>query len=1035
MRTLLKDLFREIKISKNRFFSILAITMLGVCFFVGLRVIGVDMEYTANKYFVDNNLNDINLVSSYGFNDKDIKTVENDKNTKESMPSYSSDLLLKKGKLKFVAKSYSINKQSTLLKYNIIKGRKVENKNECIISDVYLTRNNLNIGDKLNVIDYDGVKLREKNLTIVGTASWAYYITDSDYGSSTLGNGDVHTFLILDEKAYDSKVYSNIFLTLKNVEGLNCFSEEYTKKIDKYKSTIIKDTKGRREKRLLEEKQSAKTEIAKARKKIKQEEAQGKNKLLEAKAKLDRSKEKLELNKRKISDNEKTFASEVRKSKAQIKDSKVKLSTGYDRLKKGQDDLKKGYDSYNKEKQRFDSYVSSLNNEEKEKNKQYIEDTYKNLSSIKLKLDATKSSLDNTKKTLDLNKSTLEKNSLLLNNKIKETNEKFDNANKKISKASEQLKAGYLLYEKNQKQFYEEIDKAKDKINKNEKRINSLKEIKWYALDRNNNDSFFSYEQNSAKITSVAKVFPLIFFLVAALVCLTTMTRMVEENRTQLGILKSLGFSKSAVSIKFILYAFLASFLGSLIGMIIGFTFIPKMIYNAYRILYKTPPLITIIQWKYVFMSMFIGVFSTVISAYIACRSSLREVCASLMRPKVIESGRKSIFERIPVLWNKFSFKWKITIRNLVRYKKRLIMSVVGIGACCGLLIAALGLRYSISSIVDLQYNNVWNYNMETSISPDLTSSKRIDAINTIKNNQYVVDSKSFVRDNYKVNKSSKEYTFYLLCPLEKSSVNNYINLTDYNNEHKKYSLQAKGVLISSRLSEILSVKKNDYITIKDMDDKEYKVKINGIVNNYVYHYVFISKEYYKELTGENASPNYILSRLNNNTEKGYDKISEDILENKNITSVGFNKRIADNFANELDSLDFVIVVIIICAGLLAFVVMFNLDNINVSERTREIATIKVLGFYPKEVNFYILRENIILNIIGIIVGCISGKYFHGYLMNTVAVDFVQFYNSIKLSSYIYGILLTIAFAFIVNLFLRKSLKKIDMIKSLKSIE
>lgn len=361
-------------------------------------------------------------------------------------------------------------------------------------------------------------------------------------------------------------------------------------------------------------------------------------------------------------------------------------------------------------------------------------------------------------------------------------------------------------------------------------------------------------------------------------------------------------------------------------------------------------------------------------------------------------------------------------------------MSIVGIGACCGLLIAGFGLRYSVSSMIDLQYTNIRNYNMETSLDSGL-SKKEINKVKEeFNNNSEIKESKLFYQDTYEVEGSKKNYNFSLMVPIDIDAINDYIYLNDYETD-QKLNLPDNGILITSRLSEIAGIKKGDTIKIADMDGKEYQVPVVGIVNNYIYHYAFLSKDYYEQITNKEVSANLILSRLKYNNDKIYDNLSKEILKNEDVLSVEFNQRMADSFAQQLDSLDFVIVVIIVAAGMLAFIVMFNLDNINVSERFREIATIKVLGFYNSEVNLYIVRENIILNIFGIIVGCLIGKFFHQYLMNTISVDFVQFYNDILPSSYVYGVILTIVFAVIVNIFLNRTLKKINMVESLKSVE
>lgn len=1036
MKTLIKDLFREIKLTKNRFISILLITLLGVCFFVGLRVIGPQMEYTANKYFEDTNLYDINFVSTYGFNNKDIEAIKSNKFTKYIFPAYTTDLLLDLNKKQTVAKAYGMpeKKEQNMMQYELIQGREPKKNDECIVSENYLKFNKYKIGDTFTVENYDSIKIKSKKLKIVGSANWSNYITDDDYGTSTLGSGKIDTFIILKEDAFDSDVYTNLYITLNNTANLNCFDEKYEDTINDYKEHIKTTTNKRAEERLKEEKNKANKKIKKAENKLEKNKKDTYQKLNKAKTALNNGKEELKNNKLTLNNKKQTAKEEFNKAQINLDNAKNEIKKNNEKLEKSKAELNKAKQELDKGKKDFNNFLNSLSEEEKLQLKDVIENKQKELDEAGKKIKISENTLKNSENELQYYISQIKEADKELNLSRKKAKQEFKNAEEKIHSAETEIDEGYNSYNKNKNKADTEFEKAQKEIKKAKQEVADLEKVKWYTLDRTSNESYFSYAQNSKKITSLAKVFPIIFFLVAALVCLTTMTRMVEEKRTELGILKALGFNKWQISIKFILYAFLASFIGSIIGLIIGFTFVPTIIYEAYRILYKTPDLINVIYPSYILLSLFIGVLCTVLSAYFACNTDLREVTANLLRPKVMKSGKKTFLEKVPTIWNKISFKWKITIRNLIRYKKRLIMSVVGIGACCGLLIAAFGIRYSISSIVNLQYNNIWNYNMETSLKIDLSESKIKSIKKEINADPEVKESKLFFSDNYNLVTKKKDYSLSLMVPIDKSAVNNYIHFSDYNNEDK-LSLPKNGVLITSRLSEIAGIKKGDIIKIKDMNDKEYSVPVTAIVNNYVYHYIFLSEDYYESITGEDLKPNLILSRLNHNNEKTYNNISEKLLKNDNINSINFNQRIADNFANQLDSMDFVIVVIIIAAGMLAFVVMFNLDNINVSERTREIATIKVLGFYNNEVNFYIVRENIILNILGIILGCVIGKYFHKYLIDTVSVDFVQFYGGIELSSYIYGIIFTIIFAFIVNIFLKKTLKKINMVESLKSVE
>jgi len=1036
MKTLFKDLFREIKETKNRFISILLITLLGVCFFVGLRVIGPQMEDTVSKYLKDTNFYDISFMSTYGFNNKDIKAIKNDKDTKDIFATYSTDLLLRKNDDMIVAKAFGLESPSkaNMMKYELVQGTYPRNNNECVISENYLKFLGLKVGDVLNVEDYEGVEIKAKKLKIVGTANWSYFLTDDDYGSSKLGNGNINTFMILNKDVFDSEVYTNLYITLNSVANLNCFSKEYENRIEEYKNDIKSITDKRAKDRLKEEKDKANKEIRDAEDKFNNEKKEALDKLNKAKETLDENKIKLINSENDLIELEKSTNDKLDNEKNKLDKAKKEMPENERKLKENKEKVRSARDEFEKNKNEFEAYLSTLSEEEKVYLKDVIDEKQKELDDAEAQIIYSEEQIKTAEEEIIKAKASISQGYKEIEKQRKKANTQFQEAKKEIEEGKRKLDDGYREYNENKIKAEAEFKKAQKEIDDAKQEVKDLKAVKWYTLDRNANESYFSYADNSKKITSIAKVFPLIFFLVAALVCLTTMTRMVEEKRTELGILKALGFGKWAVSVKFILYAFFASFIGSVIGLVIGFTLVPTMIYNAYRILYKTPDLINTIYPEYIFISLFIGVMCTVLSAYFACNSDLKEVAASLIRPKVIKTSRKTLLERVPFIWNKISFKWKITIRNLVRYKKRLIMSVVGVGACCGLLIAAFGIRYSISSIAHLQYHSIWNYDMETSLVDDI-SIKDLNSIEIkLNENKEINDNKSFYSDSFNLEGEKKDYTFSLMVPLEDGAVNNYINFNDYETG-EKLSLPNNGVLITSRLSEIAGIKKGDIIKIKDMDDNEFKVPVSGIVNNYVFHYVFLSPDYYRKTIDDNLKPNLILSRLNDNSEKVYDDLSESLLKDENINSIDFNQRIADSFAGQLDSMDFVIVVIIVAAGMLAFVVMFNLDNINVSERIREIATIKVLGFYNNEVNFYILRENIILNIMGIIVGCIVGKYFHGYLIDTVSVDFVQFYKGILMSSYVYGVILTVVFAFIVNLFLKKTLKKINMVESLKSVE
>ena len=565
----------------------------------------------------------------------------------------------------------------------------------------------------------------------------------------------------------------------------------------------------------------------------------------------------------------------------------------------------------------------------------------------------------------------------------------------------------------------------------------------WYVLDRNQNTGYASYSQDSERIANIGKVFPFVFFVIAALISLTSMTRMVEEQRVQIGTLKALGYTKGKIALKYILYAVLATLIGGIIGMLIGFRILPEIIYNMYAMMYSMKDVVLEFNTGIAITGLGLALICTVGATIIACYKELNLQPASLMRPKSPKAGKRVLLEKISWLWSKLKFTQKVTIRNVFRYKKRVSMTIIGILGCTALMVAGFGLRESVSNMIPLQYGEVFLYDMSITLKNEQTSDeiqKHIDEVCNIKTNDKdndVTDAMAFNMQAVEILNKETKQDIQLIVPEKTDVLSDYIVLENRVSK-EKYSLSDNGVVITEKLAKLLGIKQGDKITIKNSNDKQAEVDVKGITRNYLMHYMYISPEYYESIFGEKVKYNTILLKEQSEVKKSEEsenKLGKKILENSNISKVTFMSQTKSIFDEVMDNMTFVVWILIISAGLLAFVVLYNLANVNISERIRELATIKVLGFYDKEVYDYVGRETTILTIIGILLGLIAGYFLEMFILKTCELDILMFDTRISIWSYVYSASLTILFTLIVSVVTYFALKKIDMIESLKSVE
>lgn len=603
----------------------------------------------------------------------------------------------------------------------------------------------------------------------------------------------------------------------------------------------------------------------------------------------------------------------------------------------------------------------------------------------------------------------------------------------KLEQGETDYAEGLADYEEGRAEADEEIADAQAKLDDARDQVDEIEECEWYVLGRNTNSGFVGYSQDAERVGNLASVFPIIFFLVAALVCLTTMTRMVEEQRTQIGSLKALGFSRMSISKKYLGYAFFASLSGGLIGLAVGCTLIPMVVTNAFRIMYHIPGMEFKHQPVLYVVAVAAAVVCTTGAALWACQSTLSDTPANLMRPKAPKAGKRVFLEHIRPLWRHLSFTWKVTVRNLFRYQKRFWMTVIGIGGCTALIVTGFGLHDSIFSILDKQFDEVTVYDATVGLDSHMTDGELAAVADYLDGNgnvdrwlacrQLTVDASAgdLTRSAYIFAVEDQE-AFHQLIDLRERKSGAYVDLAP------------DGVVITEKLSELLDVQVGDTITLEG--DRRVEATVTAIAENYVHHYVYMTETFYEELFREPAEENVILLAYGDEVDAaGQNATSMALMKLDAVSSYSYIGTIRDTFTDSMSAVDYAVIIIIIAAAALAFVVLYNLTNINITERVRELATLKVLGFYDRETTAYIYRENIFLTVFGVLLGLVIGRFLHAWLVLTVEVDMVMFGRTAPAYAYLLAAALTAVFSVIVNIAAHFRLKKVDMVESLKTVE
>ena len=661
-----------------------------------------------------------------------------------------------------------------------------------------------------------------------------------------------------------------------------------------------------------------------------------------------------------------------------------------------------------------------------------LDDTAATLAQTKSELDAAKASLNGVPQQLASGKSQIQSGWA----EIRKQEKKLEEGATEIAENEAKVAEAKIEYANGEEEAAQKIAEGEQKIADAEAKVQDIEKPTWYVYDRDTLTEYSGYGENAERLGAIGRVFPVLFFLVAALISLTSMTRMVEEQRTAIGTMKALGYSKISIAKKYLGYALIATAGGSVLGVLIGEKILPYIIVYAYGILYKHITHILIpYQWIYAWMAAAAAIVCTMAATFFACYKELVAQPAVLMRPPAPKNGQRVFLERIKFIWKHLSFTWKSCIRNLTRYKKRFFMTVFGIGGCMGLMLVGYGIKDSCYEIAELQFRDIQMYDGSVYLKEDISDETRQNLLDYMKDDS---DISHYMQTSMKnvtlVNGKNKRDTYQVVFS-EPKDVKDYFDFHDRKSK-EEYTLDDEGVIISEKTGKLLNAKAGDTIEIKDEENGNKKVKIAHICENYMGHYIFFTPSYYEKVYGENSEYNSIFfAGQKGDTQEDYNKIGEDILTQDGALSVSYMRDIEKQLDDMLKSLNLVIVVLIISAGMLAFVVLYNLNTVNITERQRELATLKVLGFYDLEVAEHVYRENVLLTFIGAAVGVVLGKFLHAFIIDTVEVDTAMFGRNINFSSYMYSLLFTILFSLIVNGIMYFKLKKIDMVESLKSIE
>ena len=1039
-RALRKDFYMEIRRSMGRFLSIFFIVAIGCAFFSGIRASEPDMRYSGDAYFDRKNMMDIEVISTLGLTEDDLDAIRNVDGVSAAEGGYSSDMLFTEGDNKVVVHVMSL--LPSMNQVQLEEGELPEADDECALDVDYLKESSLEIGDKITLIsgtDDDVTDtLKNDTYTITGAVSSPEYIS-FQRGSTTIGNGTVTTFIAVPEESFALDVYTEIYVQADGAKDLTAFTDAYDSRVDETEDqleAIREDREKARYDEIMDEAQTelddARAELADAEKELEDGRAEAEKELADARKELEDGQAEVDSGRQELAD----ARAQLESSRQQLTDSQAQIDQGQKELNDNIDAMNAQIDELNAAKQQYNDLAASGADDPV---------TIATLNAMYEEIQSGEAALAQAKAQIESVKSELASGQQQINDgwqQIADGEQEIADGEAELENAQQEIDDGWEEYYEGEKEAQEEIADgeqkiadAKEELADAEAELADLEEPEWFIYDRSNLPDYTGYGENADRMRAIGQVFPAIFFLVAALISLTTMTRMVEEQRTQIGTFKALGYERHSIAGKYLGYALLATVSGSVLGILFGEKVFPYIIITAYGIMYQHMHEIMLpYNIQYGLGAAAAALASTLLATLLACYKELREQAAELMRPPAPKQGQRVLLERVRFIWKRLNFSWKASVRNLVRYKKRLFMTVFGIGGCMALMLVGFGLKDSIFAIVDIQYGEIQLYDGNIILEDDITDEEKETLIAELEKDELMTGAAEGLLTQVSVGAGEEWHDVYLDVPRDVDRFPEFVTLQDRMTD-AVYTLDDSGAILTEKMATELDVEPGDTITIRDDDLGDLEVKVQAVCENYMGHYLYMTPGYYEEVYGSAPDYNCIFYKTADRITEEAERIGEEALAVPGALSVSYTTDLKEQVDNMLGALDSVIAVLIISAGMLAFVVLYNLNNISITERQRELATLKVLGFYNNEVTMYVYRENILLTFLGALFGIVLGKILHRFIIVTVEIESVMFGRNIDLSSFVYAFLLTLLFSLLVNGAMYFKLKKIDMVESLKSVE
>lgn len=1042
-----KDIRKSITSSFGRFISIMFLMLLGSLALVGLAVTGPDMRETGKNYFKELNTADITIIGDYGIDISEQEQIEKASNIKDLEYIYLKDVTIENenDSIRIFSKPEKISL------YEITEGNLPSNSNEIAISNKY--KENYIIGDIIKFsekLENDEEILKNHEFTIVGFLNSSEILSILNLGETTVGTGSLNGYAVVNKEVFDSDVYMMAKLKFTDTENLDPYSEEYNNKIQIHTEELEKLLKEQQEIRLSNIKDKYQEEINNAQKEVddaKSELEDARNELANAKSKIDSTKKEISENETKLNNAKK----EILSSEKQIENKENELIAKQKEYENGLNDYESNkIELENAEKQlsqtqtEYSNFINNtytqgieeinqfqveldLKKEEFNIAKTQLEEADKELKSAKTQLDSGKQELQNAKTKLENAKKEYNSNKT-----------KFENAKIELSKKEQEYEEKLAEFNEKEPEALTEIEDAEKELKDAKEKLEKI-ELPTYSVDNRRElpggEGYSIYETVSEIVDSLARIFPVFLYFVAALVTLTTMARFVGDERINNGTLKALGYSDQDVIKKFTIYGLIAGTTGTVIGIILGHTLIPMIVYNAYKTGFTLPQIELHFYLKISIFAVILSLLSSVLPARIIATKELKETTSSLLQPKAPQAGTKILLERIKLIWNKMKFTQKVTARNIFRYKKRMFMTIFGVAGAASILFAGFSVQYSISGINERQFEHIIKYDAIVALNDDLTDSEEQEINNML--NSDVINSYSSIyyeEVTKTAGKNNDKQSIKLIVPKNTEEFNKYISLME-RKSGQNINLADNGVIISERLSTLLNINVGDNFTFIDSSDKERNVKVSGICEMYAGHFIFMNEQEYKNIYEKDLEVNAKLLLLNDSSLENVENQSAKFMDLSGVKGVVQNITLYNQINTIVDSLNNIMLVLIIIAVLLAVVILYNLTNINVAERIRELCTIKVLGFHDRETTMYIYRETIFLSAIGIVVGWLIGVFLHNYILTVVPPDEVMFDPVLWIGAYTIPFVTITVVTFVLKFYVNNKLKNVDMLEALKSVD